>query len=112
MNACRTDEDYAALIEASRDKPVFLLKHSTRCPGSRVASIEYLRMEEADSGADYWLVLVVECRGLSMKISESTGIAHESPQVLLFMDGEVVWHASHNEISVDSMMKALSSVET
>ena len=35
------------------------------------------------------------------------GVKHESPQAILFHNGEVVWHASHGAITVESLTRAI-----
>ena len=39
-------------------------------------------------------------------IADATGIKHESPQLLLYKDGQIVWHTSHGEISQASLKAA------
>jgi len=108
MDECRTPDDFAALLETSLKKPVFLLKHSTRCPISRAAFSEFKQIQADSTGAEFWQVMALGIRDLSAAIAESTGIDHGSPQAILFRGGKAVWNASHYDIDVESMHKALS----
>ena len=111
IKECKSENDFAALLEESMHKPVFLLKHSTRCPISREALSEFQRMQGDGTGAEFWQVMVLEHSDLSDKIAEATGIDHESPQAILFYHGEAIWNASHLYVDVEAMQKALSAIE-
>jgi bacillithiol system protein YtxJ len=99
--------DLQALVRRSQDAPVFLLKHSTRCPISSAAWQECQRFAGSDPSTELWRVLVVENRPLSAKVASDTGVVHQSPQVLLFSGGRVVWHASHWAITRQALGDAL-----
>jgi bacillithiol system protein YtxJ len=82
------------LIERSDLEPVVLFQHDPYCPISRRAYREL-------AGAPIYAALldVAEDDHLSRRIEERTRVRHESPQVLVFRSGKVVWSASHFEIS-------------
>jgi bacillithiol system protein YtxJ len=101
------EQDFEALVQHSDHTRVFLLKHSTRCPISAAAWREYQHFEDAYPGAELWRVLVIENKPLSAKVASATGIGHQSPQVLLFSEGQVVWQASHWAITKEAMADAL-----
>ena len=104
---CRTTEDFARLIRESQDKPVFLFKHSTRCPISASRWRVLQVYAEQESRADFWKVLVVEDRPVSMYVASETGVRHQSPQAILFSRGEPIWNASHYRITEEDMVAAL-----
>lgn len=111
IKKCKSEDDFAALLNESMLKPVFLLKHSTRCPISREALAEFQRMQGDSTNAEFWQVMVVEHSDLSDKIAEATGIDHESPQAILFHQGEAIWNDSHLYVDIEAMQKALSAIE-
>ncbi len=99
------------ILEASRQQPVFIFKHSLTCPVSTAAFNEYKSYIDSQAGGDRTLFTLVEvqnARDVSGEIAQRTGVRHESPQALLFVDGEVVWHASHWSIKTDSLGQARS----
>ncbi|MBN1582802.1 MAG: bacillithiol system redox-active protein YtxJ [Anaerolineae bacterium] len=102
-----TKQDYNRLVQASHDKPVLLLKHSTRCPISASRWREFQEFAKSDSRADFYRVLVIENKALSQHIAQATTVSHASPQVLLFHKGQVTWHRSHWSITPESMSDAL-----
>jgi len=104
---CQSEEDFQRLLADSYSGPVFLLKHSTRCPISAAAQAQFQRFAEDHPTVACWQVLVIEQRALSNLIAAETGITHQSPQVLRFSAGKPVWHAAHNSISAAALAKAL-----
>jgi bacillithiol system protein YtxJ len=110
INECKNERDLEALIEKSKEKPQLLLKHSTRCGLSKMAMAEFRRLAASNGDAGLSVVLVVETRPLAAIIADQTGIPHESPQVMLFCDGKVVWHASHNDVNLGNMKEAVEKV--
>ncbi len=86
-------------IARSFHQPILFFKHSTSCSISAAA---YGRLERgaADLPAEYQLVYLdlIAYRSLSQALAERTGVAHESPQLLLVKNGQCIWHASHMEV--------------
>ena len=56
------------------------------------------------------LIRVVEARPASNLISDSTGIRHESPQVIVFRDGEPVFEANNWGITPDVLAPAFAAL--
>lgn len=40
-------------------------------------------------------------------IEAETGVRHESPQVLIYQNGRVVWHASHRRVTASAVTDAV-----
>lgn len=100
-----TLEQWNELLDASRQQPVVIFKHSTTCPVSANALSEFDQYLEAhpDDTTTYALVKVIESRPVSNQIAEDTGVKHESPQIILLRDGQKYWTASHWSITVEHM---------
>jgi len=101
-------EELDQVWETSKQKPVFLFKQSTTCPISAKAFNEFNSFLDATS-ADFaaYFVKVRETREVSNKIAEETNVQHQSPQVLLIKDHEVLWNTSHTNITVESLEEAI-----
>ncbi len=89
----------------SEDHTVAILKHSTRCGVSKMV----LRMFEADYDLDeskplklYFLDLINH-RDISNEIADRFSVRHESPQLIILQNREVVHHSSHQEISANKL---------
>ena len=79
-----------------------VFKHSTTCPISAAA---YQEMAQFDG--EVALVEVQSARALSREIENRTGLAHESPQVIILRNGKVVWSASHWKVKADAVAEAV-----
>lgn len=84
------------LTSESKDKPVLIFKHSTRCS---ISSVAKTRVEtygsEISTWADLYLLNLIEYRNISNRIAEKFKVNHESPQVLLIENGECIYNESH-----------------
>ena len=102
-----TNQEYEDLLQ--RDL-VIVFKHSPACGVSWVAHSEVIRFLRNQPDAPIYLVCVRRRRDLSRYIAQSTGVVHESPQILILRKGQVVGAASHDEITADSLLALLESV--
>ena len=104
-NANEIDE----LKKLSFEKPVAVFKHSTRCGISSMAKFELENGWDIDSDALslYYLDLLAY-RNVSNSVAEALGVVHQSPQLLLLKDGEVVFYTSHHGVHLSGLKKALT----
>jgi len=93
---------FEELTESSKDRPIVIFKHSLTCP---ISSAAYERMAEFDG--EVALVEVQRARPLSAEIENRLGVAHESPQVIVLSNGQVVWNASHFSITAEAVAAAV-----
>jgi bacillithiol system protein YtxJ len=90
------------LASRSRSQPVVIFKHSLTCP---ISSAVYDQM--AEFAGEVSLIEVQRARELSGEIETRLGVRHESPQVIVLHNGQVVWTASHFDITVDAVNEAV-----
>lgn len=95
-------KSFEELLSRSQERPVVVFKHSTTCPISAAA---YEQMTNFDG--EVALVDVQSAREVSSAIEKKTGVPHESPQVLIFRNGEVIWNASHWKVKADAVAEAI-----
>ncbi|MGN6438845.1 MAG: bacillithiol system redox-active protein YtxJ [Agriterribacter sp.] len=98
-----SEEEWNALLEASHTRPQLVYKHSTRCS---ISSVVKSRLERAGAPADidfHYFDLLAN-RWLSNKITEDTGVVHESPQVILIRNGKSIYNESHSAIMMDDIV--------
>lgn len=91
-----------------KQEAVILLKHSSTCPISSAGLGEFEKFVESFPNFPSLYIVVQEDRELSNEIAETYHIKHETPQVILFKNGDVAWHASHWDITKASITKAVS----
>jgi bacillithiol system protein YtxJ len=97
------------LIETSYQKPQVIYKHSIRCG---ISSVTKSRLERDwdidDNELDIYFLDLIKHKQLSNLIEETFGVYHESPQILLIINGKAVYHTSHMNISTVHLKKALT----
>jgi bacillithiol system protein YtxJ len=93
---------FQELIDRSKERPVVIFKHSLTCPISAAANEQM-----AEFPGEVALVEVQRARELSNEIEKRLGLAHESPQVIVLRNGQVVWNASHFRITADAVAAAM-----
>jgi bacillithiol system protein YtxJ len=120
MQSARSDDTFAplealeqleSLIEGARVRPVIIFKHSPTCGTSAQAFDELESFLHEDARVAVHLVDVLRHRQLSQAIAARFGVRHESPQVLLVLDGQVRWHASHWRVTAEAIRRALEDIK-
>lgn len=101
-NALNTEEILDEVKVVSTTRPVILFKHSTRCSISSMAKNRVEKIPN-DTPALFYYLDLLNYRGLSNKIAEVYSLPHESPQVLLIVNGECVYEESHNGINAQDI---------
>lgn len=83
-------------LDAAFRAPIAVLyKHSPRCGVCVAAEREIRHFAEGHPDVPvYWLDVLLH-RGLAQEVADRSGVAHESPQVMLLAAGTVRLAASH-----------------
>jgi bacillithiol system protein YtxJ len=105
-----SSEQLKQAIESSIENAVILFKHSTRCSISSMAKSRFESNWNTDLSdvSIYYLDLITH-RNISNEIAELTGIEHQSPQAIVLKNKEVIYDASHSEISAKAIENLLSA---
>lgn len=100
-----TEEAQLEIIkEESKQVPVVIFKHSTRCSISAMSKMR-LEREDQPEGIKFYFLDLLTYRSLSNKIAEVFQVHHESPQVLLIKNGECVYEETHNGINMEDIIE-------
>lgn len=96
------------LLAGTSVRPALIFKHSLTC-GTSAAAMEAMEdLLAADPvPVDVALVRIQTARPVSDAIATRLKVRHESPQVLLVRDGQVLWAATHWHVTADSVRAAL-----
>lgn len=97
-----------AIIELSKQQPVLIFKHSTRCSISATALNRLERAWNLQDAKAYYLDLIAY-RPISNALAEQFEVEHQSPQVLIIKNGQCVYHESHWDIAYDAIQPILTS---
>lgn len=89
----------------SESTTVAVFKHSTTCGISRMVlrSFEAEYEEQLDNTVALYFLDLKAHRDISNGIAEKFSVRHESPQLVVLKNREVVHHSSHQDISVDNL---------
>lgn len=86
-----------------------IYKHSPRCMTSLMA---YRKLKSDVSAVPHiniplYIVDVVSNRKESMNIATTFNVEHESPQILVVKNGECLFDASHEDVSLDDSLSVI-----
>ena len=110
-NALRSIDQVEKIKEQSKEKPVLIFKHSTRCNISR-ASLDRLERswkdEEMPNVVLYFLDLL-SYREISNYLADLFHVEHESPQVMIIQNERSTYNRSHFEIDYQHIKGAIKN---
>tara|TARA_B100000767_G_C19777373_1_gene543469 strand:+ start:7853 stop:8185 length:333 start_codon:yes stop_codon:yes gene_type:complete len=83
---------------------ILLFKHSPKCIVSRISLSRFeLGFDTKINISKFVYIDVLRMRALSNEIANVYSIYHESPQIILFNDNNVIFHTSHSSISFSDL---------
>lgn len=107
----RNVNELEQIKQKSQEEPIVIFKHSTSCAISSMAINRLERSwnsEEMGNVKPYYLDLIRH-RDVSNQIVETFGIAHQSPQVIVVKNGDVIYDTSHMGINYNDIKKVTKS---
>ncbi|HEX2630230.1 MAG TPA: bacillithiol system redox-active protein YtxJ [Chitinophagaceae bacterium] len=96
-------EGLTHLVKESFNRPQLIFKYSETCSLSEMMKIK-LERAKAPGNVVFHFLDIWKYRPLSNKIAEDFHVHHESPQVLLIINGECVYDESHMDIRMDEIV--------
>ena len=93
--------------EESKQHPVIIFKHSTRCSISSMAK-NRLDRETAPADTSFYYLDLLKYRPISNKIAEDFHVHHQSPQILVIKNGECTYEESHNGIDMHDIAEQIA----
>ena len=102
------DEALSVLVAASREGPVLVFKKSPVCSISSRAEAQFRKWLNQRTGPASLKVAEIDViaeQALARGLTSALGIAHASPQALLFKEGALGWQASHGELSASAFAR-------
>ncbi|MFK7786355.1 MAG: bacillithiol system redox-active protein YtxJ [Crocinitomicaceae bacterium] len=96
------------VVASSAEKPVLLFKHSTRCSISSMALNGFIRSwEGTPEEIDIYYLDLISYRDVSNATALETGVIHQSPQVIVLKNNEVVYTATHSSIDARAALNSI-----
>lgn len=99
-----------ALWQTRQKRPHILFKHSFRCGislGAWYALEPFL--EEIHNHADLYFIDVITYRAISLDIARQFNVLHQSPQVIIWQNQKVIYHASHAAIQGHVILQKINA---
>ena len=107
-NSLSSTDEVDELLMLSNDRAQVVFKHSNLCGISFFAkkNLDAIRPEKTE-GSKFYLIDVTRNRTVSLYLADKLGIRHESPQLFVIRNGEVVWHGSQEMVNSQNLLQAL-----
>lgn len=105
-----TNEDQLNdIIKNSNSKPSIIYKHSTTCGISAHAMYKLeTDWDKIKDKVNFYYLDLLQYRSISNKISEVSNVIHQSPQIIIYNNEQIISHFSHQVICVDKIIKEIS----
>ncbi|MDH5609278.1 MAG: bacillithiol system redox-active protein YtxJ [Cyclobacteriaceae bacterium] len=104
--------DLLAQLQAeSKNHPVIIFKHSTRCSISSAALDRFQRNWNKDAvpGAKPYYLDLIRFRETSNAVADVFGVYHQSPQALVIQNGKCIYDESHFGIDFQEIAAAIKN---
>lgn len=95
------------LTALSLEKPVFIFKHSTRCGISRMVLKQFENAYDLNQEVEAYYLDLLEYRPISAAVATQFSVEHQSPQLILIKNGQVLHQASHSDIDATTLKNCL-----
>lgn len=99
------------IVHESVEKPVLIFKHSTRCGISRGVLRQFESDFDLEDEVTPYFLDLLNYRDVSNEITNRFGVEHQSPQLLLIINGKAIYNASHSDIEIDDLKLKLDNYE-
>lgn len=99
--------DLNVLIEESFSLPQAIFKHSTRCYISKSVKQNFESTLNGSESAGFYCLDLLSYRNISDAVAKRFDIRHESPQLIVVKNGNVIYNESHDAIDAETLLKSL-----
>jgi len=103
------EKQIAEIMDLSSSIPVYIFKHSTTCGISAQAkeNVE-LSFRNTDKSFLFYYLDLLKFRTVSNEVASTLNVHHQSPQLILIHDGQVIFTTSHHKIKATIIEESLS----
>lgn len=97
------------IVDLSTEKTVVIFKHSTRCSVSRMVVKQFESELDCNEKVVLYFLDLIAYRNISNEIASRFGVQHQSPQVIVIVEGKAVYNASHESIDATAVAKHIKN---
>lgn len=107
-NLLTKENQISEILNLSNLAPIFIFKHSTTC-GISAQAKENLEIgwKNLENSCHFYYLDLLKYRGISNDVAEKLGVHHQSPQLILIQEGNVVFTTSHHKIKSGTLNENL-----
>lgn len=99
------EEQLGQISVMSKEKPIVIFKHSTRCGVSRFVLNQFEKEYDLENKIELYFLDLLQHRDISNEIAKRFNVVHQSPQLILVKNELAIYNASHNDISAEILRK-------
>lgn len=101
------EDQLQKIIVKSQEKPQVIFKYNSSCHFSEIV-FQRLQKNCCPCEIDFHFLDLANYTHISEKVSETFGIPHQSPQILVINEGHCVFHESHPDISMEGILQHIT----
>ncbi len=99
------------ILQNTGELPIVLFKHSTRCSISTMVLNNFEQnWSLSEEACTLYYIDLLKFRDVSNRIEELTGIMHQSPQVIVIAEKEIIYDATHSSIDAKRIESAIKKL--
>jgi len=98
------EDQLQKILVKSQEKPQVIFKYSSCCQLSEVV-VQRLQKNCCPGEIDFHFLDQTNYNHISEKISETFGVPHQCPQILVINEGQCIFNESHSEISLEGILQ-------
>ncbi|MDP5077524.1 MAG: bacillithiol system redox-active protein YtxJ [Nonlabens sp.] len=103
-------EQFHNVMANSSKKPKVIFKHSTRCGISRMVLKNFEMGYTLQNGvAGFYLLDLLNNREVSNEIASKLNVSHQSPQIIILRDEQVLHTESHHGIDIHKVEELINN---
>ncbi len=102
-----SEEQLKQALVAAETETVLFFKHSTRCSISSMALTRFEENWNLDNKCTIYFLDLISYRAISNLIAELTHVEHQSPQVIVIRNNELIYTATHGAIDARQIEQLL-----
>lgn len=103
----KTEEQLQAIWEKDSENTRIFFKHSTRCSISAMALSRFQEKWSSEKACELYFIDLIANRSVSNLLETLSQVTHQSPQIIVVKNKEVIYTASHSAIEARSVEKLL-----
>ncbi|MFB0904609.1 MAG: bacillithiol system redox-active protein YtxJ [Nonlabens sp.] len=97
------------IINNSTFKPKVIFKHSTRCGISRMVLNQFEKgYEKNEDDVTYYFLDLLNFRDVSNAVAEKLNVVHQSPQLIILYNKEILHIESHQGIDIKKVQEIVT----